>query len=181
MAGNRFWSVRYSAMMVVRFDSDQPRSAPRGGRGPSSEPVSAGGPGRAASPGQRVWLAGPWRSRHGYRARYRGRLHGMASRPAGADYPCWNLNIAYLRNPQWIQKNIMEIVQIKKLPSRKLCFGPVSVVGTSEMKKSLGISSGIVCDYQHWKFLSRNRVRSEILDSRHRPAATWGYGAEQLD
>ena len=82
MAGNRFWSVRYSAMMVVRFDSDQPRSAPRGGRGPSSEPVSAGGPGRAESPGQRVWLAGPWRSRHGYRARHRGRLHGMASRPA---------------------------------------------------------------------------------------------------
>ena len=27
MAGNRFWSVRFSAMLVVRFDSDQPPGA----------------------------------------------------------------------------------------------------------------------------------------------------------
>jgi hypothetical protein len=77
---------------------------------------------------------------------------GMRRGQQGADYPCWNLNIGYLRNPQWIQKKIMEIVQIEKLSSRQLCFGPVSVVGTSEMKKSLGISSGLVCDHQHWEF-----------------------------
>ena len=34
MAGNRFSSVRISRMLVVRFDSDQPGSASRGGRGP---------------------------------------------------------------------------------------------------------------------------------------------------
>lgn len=67
----------------------------------------------------------------------------------------------------------MDFVQTKKLLSRKLCFGPVSLVGTSELKKSWGIHSGIVFDHQHWKILSRNRARSEIFDSRHRPAAKW--------
>ena len=114
MAGNRFWSVRFSAMLVVGFDSDQPRSAPRGGRGPSSEPASAGCNAAAHRHAQgRVSRLRPQAPGNAFGCQVRGAAGmvaargtgtdctGMPSRPAGAGYPCWNLNLAYLRNPHW--------------------------------------------------------------------------------
>ena len=39
MAGNRFWSARFSRMLVVRFDSDQVPMAAGGARGSHASPA----------------------------------------------------------------------------------------------------------------------------------------------
>ena len=53
MAGKRFWSVRFSRMMVVRFDSDQPQVGSRARVGMGSRARVANPSGAAAAEGVR--------------------------------------------------------------------------------------------------------------------------------
>ena len=75
--------VRAAGCNALAHQHAQGRPASSGPQSPSQC--------HARSVAQSAWSQSP---------RYRGRfLHGMAPRPAVADYPCWNLSLAYLRIP----------------------------------------------------------------------------------
>ena len=116
MAGNRFASVRNSRMLVVRFDSDQARISLARAGVRRSEPTSAGCTVTPQRTLRATRLAGQVRGAAGMAAE-RGTGTDRTGKRRGQQvriYPCWKLNLAYLRNPhrksnmQWIsfkQKN----------------------------------------------------------------------------
>merc|ERR1711969_203430 len=98
MAGNRFWSVRLSRILVVRFDSDQGQGD--GARGRAVDPRGAPGARPRGGKHRRAGAGQPWRRRRAAPPSARSQIGAhnvrrrrMASRAAGADYPLWKQNL----------------------------------------------------------------------------------------